>query len=159
MNELKTHNSSIGQLIEPERIGYSFNTPGWFLVFGLVLVCLLIYLFFRWRKYIKDAYRREATTSIEKIFLSPQQQGIFQTNETLKKICIKLYGRRQVASLYGEEWFEFLDSTTKAKVTHDYDFELFTKAIYQQDDSINNKLILDFKEFALGWVKNHQRNV
>lgn len=159
MNELETYNSSIGKLIEPERIAYSFNTLGWMIVLGILLLSLILLLLIRWRKYQKNAYRREAITAINNILLDAKQHNYFLINELLKKTSIKRYGRRKVAPLYGVEWFKFLKSTIVSKDIPDFDFEAFTIAIYQQGNTIDNELTLDFKEFALLWVNKHSSNV
>lgn len=159
MNELETYNSSIGKLIEPERIAYSFNTLGWLIVLGILLLSLALFLLIRWRKYQKNAYRREAITKINNIDQVPQQQHFFLINEILKKTSIQRFGRRKVAPLYGIEWFEFLKSTIASKTVPNYDFESFTMAIYQQDNEIDNKLTQDFTEFALLWLNKHRSNV
>jgi hypothetical protein len=66
LNDTITYNS-IGQLIEPDPIGYSFNTPGWYMVLVLLMLVAIIIGIVQYRKYKKNAYRREAVRKIESI--------------------------------------------------------------------------------------------
>ena len=158
MNENATYNS-IGKLIEPEPIAYSFNTPGWYLVLGLLLVTVLFVAIFQYRKYYKNKYRRDALKQIRSF--ARQKNGlVYNINKLLKSMAIRLFGRRKVASLNGTEWFAFLQSTMKTKVIFkESSFDEFSKALYNSNHKLNENKKNELIEFAVLWVKNHHVNV
>lgn len=160
MNDTLTYNSSIGSLIEPEVIAYSFNTPGWYVVFGLVVLFALVIGIIRYRKYKNNAYRREAVKQIETIIQQENNNTIYEINILLKIIALRLFGRRKVASLIGEEWFQFLNASMNIRGNiQEKQFEKFTNALYNPVTKLDKHSIEEFAEFANLWVKNHNANV
>ncbi len=159
MNET-TINNSIGQLIEPEPIGYSFNTPGWYFILGLLILTALIIALLRYRQYKKNAYRREAVSQIEILIQQKNKNLVFEINVLLKRMAILLFGRTKVAALYGNDWFVFLQSKLKTKATiPQKNFDEYSKAIYNKDYQLNEQRVNELAEFAIIWIKNHRVNV
>lgn len=160
MNETETYNSSIGQLIEPEPIAFSFNTLGWYIVLAVLLLIVLVIAFIRFRRYKKNAYRREAEA---KIAILLQQKGgsvIVEINTILKIMALQIFGRKRVASLYGSEWFGFLNSTINSENKFaEKEVEKFTNSLYNPNEKLDEKVVTEFTEFAVLWIKNHNANV
>jgi hypothetical protein len=160
VNETSAYNSTIGQLIEPESIAYSFNTPGWYLIFGLLVLIALVIAILQYWKYRKNAYRREAVEQIKDFIQQKNENVVFELNELLKRMTIALYGRKKVASLYGLEWFNFLVSTTnKQSLVSTDSFNEFTKAHYKTSYELTETQRTELAEFAILWVENHRINV
>ncbi|WP_346859174.1 DUF4381 domain-containing protein [uncultured Draconibacterium sp.] len=159
MNETTTYNS-IGQLIEPDPVKYSFNTPGWYLVLALLVLIVLLVVFIQYRKYRKNAYRREALKEIEDILQHKKTRAAFEINELLKRTAIQLYGRKKVAALYGDEWFRFLMSCIEKQLISPLpDFTIYTKALYNTSYVLTEPQANELAHFAVFWVKNHRANV
>ncbi len=159
MNEIEKYNSAIGNLIEPESISYSFNTPGWYLVFGLILLAIIIVAFIQFRKYKKNEYRRQAISEIENIKqIENRTESILQLNNLLKIIAIQIYGRTKVAALYGKQWFGFLASSiNKTENIPTNSFDDYTKALYNNNFILNDTQFNDFVSFAGLWIKKHKK--
>ena len=51
----------------PPPVSYAPQTPGWWVVGGLILLGLLVYAFFRWRRWRRNRYRREAQAALDAI--------------------------------------------------------------------------------------------
>lgn len=154
MNEADI-NSSIGQIIEPDPIKYSFNTPGWYLVLALLVLFILIIAFLRYRRYKKNAYRREALSRLSEMVQEDRATLAFEINKLMKILSIQLFGREKVASLIGEPWFSFLNKTMNSK--KNTNFEVFTKAIYNSDYTLSETEKTALVAFATCWIKNHDR--
>lgn len=146
-------NSSIGQLIEPEPIGYSFNTPGWYLVLGVLLLVTLVIALVQYRKYLKNAYRREALARVEELVQSDQDSMAYEINKLLKIVAIRVFGRERVAAMFGIQWFNFLNSASNSQLN--VDFEEFDKAIYNTGYSLGEKEKTKLVELATTWIKKH----
>ena len=159
MNEIEKYNSSIGNLIEPESISYSFNTPGWYLIFGLILLTIFIVALIQLRKYKKNEYRRQAILEIENIKkIDNRSESILKLNSLLKIVAIQVYGRIKVAALYGKQWFEFMAvSINKTENIPADNFDDFAKTLYNKDFSLNEIQFNSFVAFAVLWVKNHKK--
>lgn len=159
MNTIEKYNSSIGTLIEPESISYSFNTPGWYLIFGLILLTLFILAFIQFRKYKKNKYRRQAISEIENIKeIKNRTESILELNSLLKIIAIQIYGRTKVAALFGKQWFVFLASSiNKMESIPKNSFEDFTKALYNKDFFLDDTQYNSLVTFAILWINNHKK--
>ena len=156
MNDTTTYQPELGQLIEPDPVKYSFNTPGWYIVLGVILTIVLIVVFIQYRKYRKNAYRREALIEVENILLTKNNSAVFEVNRLLKILAIRLFGREKVASLYGKEWYEFLISTlNERQSTPSFSFNNFSKAMYNPEQQLSEKQMDELMEFATHWIKNH----
>ena len=59
--------SELEPLYEPDAIQFSFQTPGWYILFGLIGIVLL-FIILKWiQNYTKNKYRREALKNLETI--------------------------------------------------------------------------------------------
>lgn len=160
MNQTDTYNSSIGNLIEPESIGYSFNTPGWYIVLGALLLTVLVIGFMRYRKYKKNAYRREALKDVEAILQQKGNNIVYEINALLKIIALRLFGRKEVASLNGLAWFQFLNATMNSEnIISEMEVEKLTSVLYNPDEKLDNNSINKLADFAVLWIKNHRAHV
>ena len=152
MNE-SAKNSALGLLIEPDPIGYSFNTPGWYIVMGIILLAMVVFAIYQYRKYLKNAYRRNALVQIENMAKRNEAGLAFEINRMLKILAIQLFGRERVAALCGKEWFVFLHSTMKSE--EEPDFDAFAQAIYNSDYVLSDTQKTQLIDFSTSWVKKH----
>ena len=147
----------LGPLYEPDAIRFSFETPGWYLVAGLLLLVAVL-LFVKWlKRYRKNVYRREALrnlTIIEDKFNN--QKDVFCLNDVLvllKWVAIKAFGRQQVAQLYGNDWLEFLESKGRnTPFTHYKQHIVNTLYDTITVDMKEKKALMDLSE---KWIKTH----
>lgn len=77
--------------------------PAWYVVLMLLLATLLGVLFYVWRRWKANAYRREALVLCQKIMDEAQpNQRSAQLAEILKRTALTTYPRAEVASLTGD---------------------------------------------------------
>ncbi|MFT6927539.1 MAG: hypothetical protein ACJAZP_003176 [Psychromonas sp.] len=79
----------------------------WFLLSALIICLLLsVYLF---KKYKKQKVKQ--TAALKQLTLLEKSNADFiLLNQLLKGVALLYFPRRQVASLHGEQWFDFLQS-------------------------------------------------
>jgi hypothetical protein len=78
----------------------------------------------------------------------------------LKIIAIQVFGRKKVASLFGMDWFGFLQQSTDKKLAFSKgSLEDYSNAIYRTNVSLPDEMVDEFKLFAIQWIKYHRRNV
>ncbi|MBN7813229.1 DUF4381 domain-containing protein [Algoriphagus sp. H41] len=99
----------VGKLYEPEPVRFSFETVGWPILGGLLVLGLLVAAFFWYRSYARNRYRREALRHLEGI-KADQAVEVFVV---LKRTAIHAFGREKVSPLSGSEWLKFLEATGK----------------------------------------------
>lgn len=92
---------------QPAPPAWTPQTIGWYVVFAILGLLLLWLIVRSIRKWLANAYRREALRELA--VLPPEQ---FTT--LLKRTALAAWPREKVASLSGEEWLEFLNKTAEA---------------------------------------------
>ena len=147
----------LGPLYEPDALRFSFETPGWYLLGGL-LSLLAVLLFFKWlKRYRKNAYRREALRNlriIEDKFYN--QKDVLCLNDVLvllKLVAIKAFGRQQVAQLHGKDWLEFLESKGKNTPFTHYKQHIVNTLYDTIEVDVKEKKAL--MELSKKWIKTH----
>ena len=103
-------------LFEPQPIPFSFSTPAWFVLGGVLIIIVSYVIFLQLQKYRKNRYRRDALRILNSLNVSKSMDSTAVINKIriiLKQNAIHRYGRLTVASLYGKEWLEFLESKGK----------------------------------------------
>lgn len=98
--------SNLEEIELPERVPFTPEAIGWYLLAGL-LVLLLLWVGWRfWKRWRANAYRREALTELRGIEPTPERLP-----ELLKRVALVAYPRARVAELSGDAWLVFLDGT------------------------------------------------
>lgn len=154
-----TYISDIGQLIEANDIPYSFDTLGWKIVALVLILLFCISIILWWQHYKKNAYRRNAISNINSWVEHKAEEAPYLINLMIKKLCINLYGRRKVASLYGEEWFAFLSKNCNYTAITKTESAQYTQAIYNTAYTMSPQELNNYKIFMLYWAKKHTTNV
>ena len=92
--------ADMGSIYEPPAVGFTFETIGWAILGGLLMLGILIILFFLIKKYIHNRYRREALAALQEI--QSNQQAFPQVFVVLKRVAIHVFGKSR------ESIWEFL---------------------------------------------------
>lgn len=106
--------SALHPLREPVLVGWWPPAPGWWVLLGMLLLLLLGMALFLWRRYRRNAYRRQALRQLQAIQAQYRQDGdssrcIAAVNALLKSVALVAYPRRDVAASSGREWLAFLN--------------------------------------------------
>lgn len=138
---------ALGPIMVPEPVGFSFDAPGWYVLLTLIGI-LAVYTFVKWLiQYRKNAYRRAALKELSKI------NNTVELLILLKRVSMKAYSRAELASLSGNDWFIFLESTGK-----DTPFTNFKNIIYgavYRDSPIESSTLEEISTLSKRWIKTH----
>lgn len=146
---------SIGDILEPDPLPFTFETVGWKFLAVLLFIVFIVVLYKQVKLYVKNSYRRVA---IKKIALikndnSKSHNQINNLNIVLKQVAIATYGRENVAELYGNDWFLFLDSKSK-KSNFVKNEKYFTDAIYKNKD-VDSTILKEIYKTTVNWINTH----
>lgn len=152
------NNSSIGELMEPEAIAFSFAAPGWIIVLVLILLVLLAFAIWKLYQYKKNKYRRLAIKELSALNNGNKEISnvILNTVSLLKRVAITAYGRNEVASIHGSHFLQFLQSKTNATIFSDEVEIIFTKHLYEgcKAEVSSEKLALLHQQ-SMNWINEH----
>ena len=156
----------------PDPVSWWPPAPGWWILVAILLLILLIAYITR-RIYRSRALHRSVLSEIENIKKEYQahrnQYALIQSLSTLlRRSCISFYPRQESASLTGENWLHYLDSTYPVKKSpikkpfHQGVGKILATAPYMAEhknvDIDNDALILLCKTWLQAQpVKNHSR--
>lgn len=146
---------NIGPIKEPSPVEFTFETFGWYILAVILLILFGVALYKRYKVYQKNKYRRDALKKLHHIQHLPGENysQINSINVLLKQVAITTFGRERVAVIYGDEWYSFLESTSKNTNFTNYS-AVFSKAVYDNEDAESkdfNKII----QLTKIWIKNH----
>ncbi|SFU02247.1 protein of unknown function [Algoriphagus locisalis] len=150
-NTANPANLDLGQIYEPPPVSFTFETVGWAILGGLLMMGVLVILFFAIRKYLRNRYRREALEALAK--LETDQNSFPQVLVILKRVAMQVFGREKVGTLYGSSWLSFLDKTGKQVALLKYEKQI-EALIYQDkipDDAARREILVQ----AQKWIKTH----
>jgi len=142
-------------LYEPEPVAFSFETPAWYMLFGIVIITFIFGLWKWYRKYRSREYRRIAVKKLGEIQLtdSPESSALSTIQITLKQVAMSTYGRPMVAALFGKEWLQFLERTGKQTPFTQYKLLIATSS--EESKEQNASHIGALRDMAKKWIITH----
>ncbi|GGZ91717.1 DUF4381 domain-containing protein [Algibacter mikhailovii] len=151
-------NIELSPIITPDPIPFTMDTIGWKILF-IVLACLILFIAYTYyKKYKQNAYRRTAISNIQKLMHSKENTistNIVQIMFLLKQTALQTYSRKQVASLEGENWLNFLDSKLNQAVFIKYKTSI-ASAVYKGEYTNSDSFKMDeFASNSIKWIKHH----
>lgn len=154
------------EIILPAPVSWMPQTPGWVVIFGLVLLGAGCWVFRLIRRFQKNRYRRSALAELAIIEGELQQpdrraEALAEIPVLLKWTALAAFPRSEVAALTGEQWLAFLDRTLGGKDFTVGEGRLLSELAYApaaktarfSDESIRNLL-----QLIRRWIKRHEMN-
>ena len=139
--------------------------PGWYLLGFLLLITIVLGVLFLGRRWHANRYRRAALAELDRLQVlgldGPRRKGaVREISELVKRVALAAWPRNRVATLSGQEWLEFLDSTGHTKVFTDGPGRLLPALAYrpQTADSLAQPQIHELIVVVKTWIKKHQAN-
>lgn len=113
-------------------------------------------LWYQWVRYRSNLYRKEGVQLLKQQLGSvpSQQEKILLINTVLKQVAITNFGRHKVASLTGQPWLDFLQSTSIYMDQPSHLAETLRSAYGPEVDPIHFSEFLDYAE---AWIKGHHK--
>lgn len=122
----------------PPEIGWWPLALGWWLLLGLLLVAVGLWLWWRHRLPRQDDnVLEEALQTLDSLprrYPANSKALLRELNVLLRRVAISRYGRKQVAGLVGAAWVAFLDERAGRTLFGGKLAPLLTASPYQPED-------------------------
>jgi hypothetical protein len=144
--------SNLEEIELPERVLFTPETIGWYLLAGALALGLLWVGWRFWRRWRANAYRREALAELKEIETAPERLPAL-----LKRVALVAYPRAQVAELSGDAWLGFLDGTLGTTDFSSGSGHWLPELAYDPGaaDRISQKERKDLFVLARRWIQKH----
>ncbi len=140
----------------PSTISWWPLAPGWWIVFGFIV---LIALLWRFRRQIRAIFapslRSIALKQLDVIATDSRlttRDKVQRISQLLRQSAISSSPREQVAGLAGEQWLQFLDNNNPQKPFSSGVGRSLMDAPYRQDAELDIDAIV---ELTRGWLKQN----
>ena len=148
--------SLLDDLQAPEPISYVPVTPIWTWIFGIAALIAALLLFKIWRSWQRERYRRTACQELQRTAGVRGSPYVMKVSQILKWTALAAYPRKRVASLEGEDWLHFLDSTSEGTEFTEGVGQALASAPYQRTADLDEAAL---RSLATKWVRTHRRGV
>ncbi|HEY5715863.1 MAG TPA: DUF4381 domain-containing protein [Psychromonas sp.] len=121
--------AQLNDIVDPSLPSFWPLAPIYWFLLGIVFIGVLgsLYLF---KKYRKQQLKQKK--SLQKLLeLKKSEANFVLLNQLLKGVALAYFPRRQVASLHGGQWFDFLQRYAQAPLFENK--QQFIERLYQQD--------------------------
>ena len=148
------------KVIPPGPVKFSFDTPGWHILEGILIFILVLFIVYYVVRWYKNAYRREALQVLKEI-TSLRPADIREVSILLKRVAMTAFPEENPGSLTGEPWYDFLKSKVKRCPVSKDKFLSVMQYSYTIDEktetkNIDDKILNEFVEFSTYWIRRHE---
>ena len=156
--------NNLHPIILPPAPGLWPLAPGWYLL-AAVFLLVLVFASYRYiQKRKANTYRRDALGELSTLRAmlddSSENKTTLRTLPVLiKATALKAYERHEVASLYGQKWIGFLNTTLATQQFTREDGELLSQLSSSPDSAVAAMRQDQLKHLfaSIGyWIKNHR---
>lgn len=173
-SEISTKSADPASLINlhdialPADISWWPLADGWYVLAALAVFLIVWFSYKLTRKWLSNRYRRAALKELQ--LLSAELEGVEpekgpkrdsslrQIPMLIKRTALSFYPRSMVAALTGDEWGQFLSSTTKAPAFTHTASKTMSKIAYSSGSlhDISSSELADLLNSCNLWISNHQ---
>ncbi len=139
---------SFQEVVVPEPIAYGFETWGWAAVFTVLFVVAAVGVLKLVKRYKANQYRRDALALLRMIGPESAQDAAV----ILKRTAIQAFGRQEVATLDGQRWAEFLNTSCRQCR---FEGEFFDTMMYRGTDRLESGAQKQFVHDVETWIRSH----
>ena len=99
---------NLKEIALPENISYFPQTFAWYVLFGVILIAIILFVFRKYKMYKKNEYRRIALAELTKI---NNEKNYYQIPELIKRVGLVFSDRNKIASINSRDWLKFLNAS------------------------------------------------
>jgi hypothetical protein len=151
------------EISNPETVHWFPLATGWYVVAAVAAIFLGWKLFLAAKRYIADAYRRNALRQLQRINADfdsgdlSRRQYLQQLRQLLKATTLVIYQRHKVASLSGQQWAQFLNQKTDNDYFDKDILALLENPTYRRQYEADTDSLKRFSQCVARWLTHHHR--
>lgn len=154
---------NLNDIVMPAPVSWWPLASGWYVLIGLILISLVWFSYRFMRHWTNNRYRRAALFELQSLEVGISKPGERDTNlrkipVLLKRTALSVYPREQVASLSGQDWFQFLNSTVKHPSFSEATSSTLNTISYSTGElgKVDPQATKALIDACRSWLKNHQ---
>lgn len=151
----------IEEIVFPAPIPWWPVAPGWRWLGLLLLVGLGWLAYRRFRRWQRDAYRRDALRRLAEIERGSAswQEAVRALPQLLKAVALDAYPRSEVAALSGSAWLDFLDRSCERSSFAGNNGHALLAAAYQdaREWRFGEREARELGDAVRTWIRHHAR--
>jgi len=140
----------------PEPVAYWPQTTGWYVALGILLLGLMALVWWRWRVWKRNAWRREMLTRLDAIAADPKR--LTELPFLLRRSALNAAPRHEVASLRGQDWILWLNRSAGGEVFTPTDAGFIDDLPYRSspDGLIGDRDAAHLIDASRIWIRSHR---
>ena len=154
---------NLNDIVLPEFADWWPLASGWYFLLGLLLIVLVWFIYTSIQRRINDRYRRTALHQLQLLAqdidrADKRDFALRQVPILLKRTALTAYPRRQLASLTGKRWHDFLNSkvsTPSFTESSCYSLDNISYSVGNLD-TVNAEAASELLKACKHWLKHHQ---
>ena len=154
---------NLNDIVLPEAAGWWPLASGWYFLLGLLLIVLVWFIYTLIQRRINDRYRRTALHQLQLLIqdidkAEKRDVALRQIPILLKRTALTAYPRRQLASLTGKRWYDFLNSKVSTPSFNESSCNSLENISYSVGnlDTVNAGAASKLLKACKHWLKNHR---
>jgi len=147
MTDASTSLGRLHDIVLPPEVPWWPLAPGWYFVFGILVVLILILAHRGWKRYRANAYRRAA---LRELALA---QDVPSIAELLRRTALAVAPREAIAAMTGDTWLDWLTAQSTEAIP-DTVREQLTSGVYDQRGPDHELTLV--RNFAARWIAHHR---
>lgn len=140
MESTQSSLNNLSDIVLPDPVSFWPLGQGSYLLLMAVLLTVGVLAYLYRERYRKNRYRRTGLS------LLADAATVYDVSVVLKRVALVVFPRTQVASLYGDEWADFLGATCPG---------CNLEEVKKSPESDAGKVLKDAASF---WIRNHTVN-
>lgn len=145
---------NLHDIIVPEAVGVFPLSPGWYILFILCISILFHFAYKYVKRYKKTLYKREALLELEQITSAEKEDSIGLLSLS-KRVAIHVYGRREIAKLSGDSWWDFMQEHSTVKVEQALRQKLEV-SLYKDGTTLSHADFNTVADIVKEWIVTHK---
>lgn len=143
--------NNLNDILVPDAPGFLPLASGWYFVLLLLFTLSLHFAYRLFLEYRRNKYKRDALEAL------PRASSTETVLSLAKRVGISAYGREKTATLSGDDWWEFMQKYSHAKIDITLRKEI-EKSLYDTEYVLKEKDKTTLRAFVKVWINTHRRD-
>lgn len=141
-------------IIVPNAVSFFPLAPGRYGIIALCLALIFHFIIQIYKNYQAKQYKREALLELDSYKEKTKENSIALLSLS-KRIALVAYGRKEVARLADEPWWNFMEKHSTLKFTNEFRMQM-SQLLYDDTYVLNDVQYESLKQVTETWIRTHK---